>query len=365
MRNKGSYTLAPRRRHKFACFVMPLIVALATVFVLKAIRTARIIGNTAAVLSNPEFDPRSTANANAAEALLADTYPSKQSAVRALSIRLRDAIDKVSPKPAGFRLPFEDKVMGGESAVYDALRLYFPEVPVIPPGDQTPKAAGEVTIGLRIEEDHAKPPRRTARGNVQITITGVERATSLSARFVQCEWADDLAEYTRDHPGHTWLIARSNNLCASAGEARHQAEEAGADAILRLIAPRPQHNFAPLTNGVNPRITIRNDIRHQLPIADRFAQQFHRPYGTVCTEMILLDVSPGWIDNLQRRQADSIQRQESRTRTTAGSLAIVLVSILLAYVFANAMTRRYFTGRLRAVAIVFALTALMFVWSIA
>lgn len=365
MTNKGSYTLAPRRRSRFTCFVMPLIVAVAAIFVVKAIHTLRIIRSSAAVFSNLEFDAPATVEANADDALLADTYPSKQSAIRALSIRLREAIDKASAKPAGFRLTFEDQPADGGSAVYDALRLYFPEVPVTGPGDQTPKATGEVTIGLRISDEPAKGPRVSARGNVQITIAAAEHATSLSARFVQCTWADDLAEYTSEHPGHTWLIARSNKLCASAGEAHHQAEEAAADSIMRFIEPQPQNRIIPLTNNENPPLALRNEIRRQLPVADRFAQQFHRPYGTVYTEMVLLDVSPAWVNSMQRRQASLIQRQESRTQTTAGSLAIVLVSILVAYVFANTMTRRYFTARLRTAAIICALIALALMITIA
>ena len=101
-----------------------------------------------------------------------------------------------------------------------------------------------------------------------------------------------------------------------------------------------------------------SDIRNQLPVSDRFVQQFHRPYGNVWEEAILLDVSPQWTKNLQTRQADVISIRETRVHTTVGSMAMVILAILVAYAFANMMTKRYFMFRLRAMAIVSILFAI-------
>lgn len=102
---------------------------------------------------------------------------------------------------------------------------------------------------------------------------------------------------------------------------------------------------------------LRGNIRNRLPISDRFVQQFHRTYGDVWSESVLLDVSPQWVDNIHHQQAGAVRLRQTRIQTTAASMAVVLFTILLAYSFANVVTRRYFTGRLRAIAIVSALIA--------
>ena len=70
---------------------------------------------------------------------------------------------------------------------------------------------------------------------------------------------------------------------------------------------------------------------------------------------MLVDVSDDWLLSVDHQQARLQERQEVRVKTTVASAMIVLATILIAYLFLNAVTKSYFTGRLRTMAIVFAI----------
>ncbi len=292
------------------------------------------------------FAPRAQPPIAADVALLADVYPSRPSALRALALRLPDAINQISDNPIAFHLP-SDEFSPDAAPIYDVVRDHFPAARVFPATDHAPPALTDVTLKLLIDEQPPNSPRAAGKGSVRITISSGSRATSLSTKFSQCDWADDLTSYTSEHPGHTWIVARSPKPCASSGEARHSAEEAAVELLMQFIKP-----------ATSTAVIHRTDIHNPLPVSDRFVQQFHRPYGNVWEEAILLDVSPQWMSNLHNRKAAVISIRETRVHTTVGSMAVVIVAILVAYAFANMMTRRYFMFRLRAIAIVSILIAI-------
>jgi hypothetical protein len=362
MRNQDRYTLSPRARRRFPLLFLPLVGAVMMFVVVFLMREDRSVA-TPAVLSYaaPAASDRADrfvaeSDTEGTDTLLADVYPSKRSAVQALTLRLPDAVSQVSDKPASFRLGFEESAPGG-AKIYDELRKHFSRVRLVGPTDQSPKLADEVAIALRIDEDAAKSSHGAAKGNVLLTVSGADRATSLSTKFKQCNWADDLTDYINERPGHTWIVVRSHRPCVSPMEARRSAEDAAVDAISQAIQPRDR-GPAPLLSLEQLGTRVQRDIRSQLPVSDHFVQQFRRPYGNVWSESILLDVSPQWVENFNQSQANDFRGRRSRELTTAASMAIVLAAILLAYFFVNAVTRRYFTNRLRAAAIMCALVVL-------
>jgi len=128
-------------------------------------------------------------------------------------------------------------------------------------------------------------------------------------------------------------------------------------ALASLIQRQAPSNSAAPSSLEESEAMLSSDIRRLLPVKDRFVQRYQRPYGNVWSESILLDASPQWLEDVRRRQAYSLHVRETRVGTTAASAAIVLVAILLAYCFVNAVTKSYFTARLRFAAILCAMIA--------
>lgn len=352
------YTMPPNRRSKIHCLLFPFI---GVVIALTLFRVRHHISQPPGEPDYRAIPMRSDTSVQppiAADiALLADVYPSKPSALRALALRLPDVINQINDNPTIFHFS-SDESSPDAAPIFDALHTHFPDARILPSANQSPPAINDVTLKLLIDQQPPKSPRAPAKGTVRITISSSNRATSLSTKFTQCDWAEDLTTYTSDHPNHTWIVARSPKPCASSAEARRSAEEAAAELLMPLIKPLASTSVLPIPPGESQTLIHHSDIRNQLPVSDRFVQQFHRPYGNVWEEAILLDVSPQWTKNIQSRQAAVITIRETRVQTTVASMAIVILAILVAYAFANMMTRRYFTLRLRAMTIVSILIAI-------
>jgi hypothetical protein len=287
-----------------------------------------------------------------------DVYPSRQSAVRALAARLPAAISQISEHPAELRFALGDEPALSEP-VTDALHRHFPGVGITELGqDDGAPSERQVFLRMTITSDPPKPPRRTPKGTVQLTLAAASRATSISTKFTECPWADDLAGYINDHPGHTWIVARSSAPCCSPGDAAQVAETEAATALASLIHRELPASAAPVSLEDSDALLL-SDIRRSLPVKDRFVQRFQRPYGNVWSESILLDASPQWLEEVQRRHVYSLHARHTRMGTIVGSTGIVLAAILVAYLFVNAVTQNYFTGRLRFAAILSAMIAVV------
>jgi hypothetical protein len=354
---------APRRLRRFGIIVLTPIAALVAIGAIRAYHTERSMPAMVVqpYLPSPRLTPSSTPAASdvaTADALLADVYPSKQSAVRALTRRLPDAISAIVEKPARFRLGGAADSTPG-AMVRDALRAHFPAAAVEaePQAGEKAAAADEVVIDVRVEDLPAKFARSAAKGSVQISLAGASRSAVLSTKFTQCDWADDLTTYINEHPGHNWFVVRSSRPGLSPAEAKRSAEQNAADILGRLVAEQAPRRAAPELAGPRAVAPVPYIDTHQLPITERFVQRFRRPYGDVWAEAILLDASPQWVDATVRREIAIASMGEMRVQSVVGSTAIVLVAILGAYAFANVVTKRYFTDRLRAIAIAAALAA--------
>jgi hypothetical protein len=134
------------------------------------------------------------------------------------------------------------------------------------------------------------------------------------------------------------------------------AETEAATALASLIQRQLPASAAPVSLEDSDALLL-SDIRRSLPVKDRFVQRFQRPYANVWSESLLLDASPQWIEEVQRRHVYLLHARQTRMGTIIGSTGIVLAAILLAYLFVNAVTQNYFTGRLRLAAIVSAMIA--------
>ena len=379
-----NYTLPPeRRRGGRWCVVIPLLIGAGIAIGLTRSRERREAMVAATVWTPPQTPPApippvpadpvipptpTPTTADPSETLLADTYPSREAAVRALAMRLPEMVRGVIDEPGDFRMTFEDLPASGAVA-YDAIRMHFPRAHVTTTGTEGASAAkatpsgNDVVVSLTtdpapsgggssVSSSRASKQQVAKRGTVTLGVVTAARRASLSTKFVSCDWADDIANYINGRPGRTWLIARSP-LCNTAGDARRAAEENARWIVGAFVARTRGRTGVDARRGTESAYGDVSAIPLPLPlpIADRFVQRFKRPYGEVWSEAVLLDVSPQYLAGTARRYDQIVAIHAARTRTTIGSLLAVLVAILATYFVVNSMTRSYFSGRLRAMAI--------------
>jgi hypothetical protein len=153
------------------------------------------------------------------------------------------------------------------------------------------------------------------------------------------QWIDDFAGFRIDHPGH-WIVGRSPGPCLSEQEAQQGARADAAQTVCALLPARLQNADA-LKHSLTAAIAA-GDLQ-----ADCLAERFDRPYGTVWTESVLLDVSPQKLDSFVAGYERAWRnRQHLIAAMRAAALALVGGAWLM-YIFLNAVTKGYFTTRLR------------------
>lgn len=170
-------------------------------------------------------------------------------------------------------------------------------------------------------------------------------------------WATRFAAFVNDHPGRQWVVGRCERPALSESEA---AESARADASRKLF-PLVARSMGDRVANNDPRLhnLVNQHVRSARLEADRFAEQFDRPYGKVWTESVLLDVSADKLAPIfeqYRQQAHFTQLQSRRHTAAAGAVIIVT---LLACLSLNVITKGYFAMRLQIAAAVIVAVALM------
>jgi hypothetical protein len=96
-------------------------------------------------------------------------------------------------------------------------------------------------------------------------------------------------------------------------------------------------------------------------IRDRFDQKFTRPYGQLYHTAILVNTDSSALqqvaDRLQQQRSSKIRQVLGRAGTALGSILVILI----AYLFANAATRGYYTWALRTVFFAVIIAAIIFI----
>ena len=168
-------------------------------------------------------------------------------------------------------------------------------------------------------------------------LTGTTRPSKL--------WADDFAGFVSSRPGQ-WVVGHSPTPCLDEPTAAQAARTDAANAVWQAVTARLGQTGGP--DWLRNRVTA--DVVAGRLDADHLAEQFQRPYGTIWTEAVLLDVSPDRLDSLLKSyKGEDAQRHrhESGIREAVG---ISIFGAWLGYLFLNAVTKGYFTFRLRLAA---------------
>jgi hypothetical protein len=165
-------------------------------------------------------------------------------------------------------------------------------------------------------------------------------------------WLDDFAAFTRENSGD-WFVGRCHDPYLSEAEAHAAALDDAMNAVYRLACQQIKGDPAAL------RRYVADHLNPADLLADKLTEHFDRPYGAVWTESVLLHASPQQINsylsgyqNIQRAQGKRL----AMLRMTAVGLA---AAAWLMYIFLNAVTRGYFTTRLRLGAVAVTVVAVL------
>ncbi|MGD0137935.1 MAG: hypothetical protein ABSD28_03600 [Tepidisphaeraceae bacterium] len=180
------------------------------------------------------------------------------------------------------------------------------------------------------------------------------RSVSGAARSTK-PWIDDFAGFSASHPGR-WIVGRCARPCLSQAEAEESSRTDAARAVYAIALER-------IGAGRGDRKWLAGrllaDVRAGELAADELVERFDRPYGTVWTETVLLDASPAKLDRLvDRYRGELPARRAWMTAVQLGAAALTL-SVWIAYLLLNMITKGYFTLRLRLLAATITAVALV------
>jgi hypothetical protein len=155
-------------------------------------------------------------------------------------------------------------------------------------------------------------------------------------------WFDDFGSFVADHPG-SWVVGRSHQACLSEAEASAAARADAAGAVLAVAAARLHES--PDENWLRRQLSA--DIARGTLQADALVEHFDRPYGTIWAESVLLDASPARLTPLLEGYVRVWRDQHRKVFVLRAAAAGLAAAAWLMYLFLNAVTRGYFSTRLR------------------
>lgn len=171
-------------------------------------------------------------------------------------------------------------------------------------------------------------------------------------------WIVDFAEFASAHPGQ-WVIGRCRQPCLSQAEADRMAHDDATHGLLAAL-----QNQTPAGRGADLMWRLQKlsaDVRAGELDSGRLVEKFNRPYGTVWTETVLLDLSPERLQPLLAGYDAAWARHQIGVGILRTGAIFALVGFWVLCLLANVLTRGYFAGRLRAVRFV-ALLAVLALW---
>lgn len=271
----------------------------------------------------------------------ADAYPSEGAAVQALAAQLPAAVRDVTPNPRHV------DVSGDLPA--DLIELLRRSCNRDVEAGDSDRGTVQVVVQQSERKDAIAPwgssPAR--QGNFHVRVTGERGERVLSVSFSAKPWAEKFADFVNAHPGRTWLVGRSGP-CASEADALREAQGNIYRELRQLIQQRLPGPAA-------------RDAGRWLPsfnadelVVDQFAQRFSRPYGDVWAVSVLADVPAEKLDAITQQFSGEIRAAHAHRARSIAAGAVLFVALSLLYVTANAVTRGYYTTRLRVVTVLLA-----------
>lgn len=349
--NCRNYSMPASRRSRMRWLILPLV-GLGIVIGLARARHERerpsFVMERPIPAALPADEGAARDSYDPSSALLANQYPSRKSAIDALTAQICDRISesgRSSPDAVQINGPADPDDL---QSLADAITLRWPAANVEIAAPAPPNLSYDrESLYLSLIDTH-----RSESGDIEISSSLGGKSRSLSTGYSDHPWAADLASFLSSHAGQTWIIGRSGKAALNPAEAEHLARQDAARQVEQFV--RQQLEATHSHFGVPESITKSLN----LPIADRFVQRFHRPYGDFWSEAVLVEVPHDYAESIHRQQIAAIQMHVNRARRTMPPLTISLLTILVGYAVLNGLTQSYFTGRLRALAVLLSFGAI-------
>lgn len=373
----GFVLIASYRKKDLRWWVLRGVAVLAILFlflapVLHYMRMGRSVESATRLVGTPSESAIAVTDSSGGDvadlsAFPADVYPSRDLAVEALAGQLADAVAATADRHEN-ELPFVRVQGQAPPAVLERVgaimrqraqtRMVLVKVPGgRPPGEVL---ATDLHCSVRIDDDE---------GEVQMALSGPSGQAVRAARFVDKPWAANFARFDSESE-HRHLLARSERPCTSFAEASTAARESAAaqllPAVRQAIDRRPgqgRHRSDCVHRDHELLPIVLEQLRQGVAIVDRFPQQYERAYGDLWRQSLLVDASAETMQTL----ADNVHAQllvqrdieQAHRRVQVESWAGIIgpivglaVLILAVYALLNAVTKGYYTGVLRAGAVV-------------
>lgn len=202
----------------------------------------------------------------------------------------------------------------------------------------------------------------TSQGALRASLESPGTLYDQQVRFYDKPWVDREDEFVARNPRGNFVVVRSE-LMVSPEEARLQNQRRLGDYLYQRLMSANQLN----PGLIQPHQLIECEALQSL-IEDRFVQQLDGPGGEpVWREALLVRAgAPGepnaltqWVQERQREQQVVEHHERVRRRSVGAQMVVLLGGIAGLYTMLNAATQGYFTGRLRAVAVVAVVLALL------
>jgi hypothetical protein len=311
----------------------------------------------------------------------ADVYPSIESAGEALGRRVGARLMETSDAGDGDKRSIYvwlDEDLGSISrdvleAVATGIRQKLDNPAYV--SVERPASPDAVAVGLAVQEFQFESHKRWRKqtesrsGAIALRVKTPDGPFSVSTRFNEAPWVEDRNAFAANYPKGDWLVGYSDGTHTTQEQAKRDAILAATETLLPLAKARisqlpasDQHHFTQQMQK-NPgwlRERISDELVSRNMLADRFAQRFDRPYGTVWREAVLIDASPKHIEEIARSLVQGVDSRVASKRMTLFSYLAMFGLVFGTYLFLNMATKGYYAWALRFAA-VGGITAVVFI----
>ena len=361
--------LCSKRPWIAAVAVLALLLLLVPAFFLFSVRSVRrhAVVSQAAITSRVEDTSTAIWLPGIEDEFKANVYPSKNSAVRSLGLRIDEPVRQLfgPQKLPGSIILFQgahdrDLIEEFGRAVAQAI----PHVKWSIESETVAVQTDEAGIRLDIMNVQTHPAAWLGESNTTITSGAIQasvlasnKQVSIKADFVDKPWVEDLAGFLNTKPNSRFIIAKSTDSCVTEAEANRQAVEHACTQVAKMLGKASQR-LSGVPNPFNQKV-FSKDILEGGFILDRFVQSFEGTAGKIWRQALLIDASAGKLKQLAQRKA--LIAREKKTTWVNMFLSIIglLVLISLVYAFLNAATKGYYVWSLRIAGIALALVVII------
>jgi hypothetical protein len=296
----------------------------------------------------------------------ADVYPSRLAAARGLALQLPRLLDEAE-KESGSAIAGALDVASGDGATADLTQTFIAAAERLPDFKRPLQAAradrSEESASWTAELSHEVRDEASApwdedstldAGTIRLTLRHGPCTHEASADYDAKTWMTREADASAVAPGGKWVVAQSSAPQPTAAEAEDSARRAARDVLRRIIRDRSrERRFRNLDDGIlADRLNAALFDNRDWLISDRFVQRFTRPYGDVWRVALLVDASDGALQRVAQEAGRMAATQREHRRVGFVATAGLLFVIIALYFILNAVTKGYFTWRLRGAAVV-------------